>query len=102
MPKNIHNITRVHKLRTTLDISQKQLAKQSVLEPYKDFPPEAVSAECRDQLAKPLSWDTIWRLEEDEREKTLDRLFKMSVGNFLKLCKGLGIKPQDLWPGWPC
>ena len=69
-------LTKVHKFRHTLGLSQKQLATQ-----------------CD------VSWATIKRLERDEREGRTSYVLGMQVETYLKVCRGLGVRPRQLWRG---
>ncbi len=93
--------TRVRKLRTTLGLNLPLAAAQCYLLSPQDFPDCNVSTKIARWLSRPLKRDTLIRLERAEKQHSLDYLMGMKVGNFLKLCAGLGVKPSDVWEGWP-
>jgi len=99
--QNIYDPTRVYRIRQTLELSQKELAAQCYLEANKHYAPDRVSQQMADLLKTPLSWNTIHRLEANEKTGNLNRLYTLSIGSFLKLCAGLGVQPHQLWKGWP-
>ena len=96
-----HRRTRVRLYRRKLELTQKRLANQCKLKPGQTFPWEAIDFKTCQVLVQPLCWTTISRLEKHEKFDSLDYLMSMKVGSLLKLCWGLGIKPKDLWKGWP-